>query len=225
MTTGFDIYRIEGCNYIGSSTDLEKRRKSHIKDCFNSNHKNYNLKIYKFIRDNNIEIKLISIFRRRRNVDYLKKTMRLVEQFYIDKYNSINDGLNTINSYTNKKKYRKKYLLKNRESIKLRNKQYFSNPINIEKKKQYRLKNKGRRKEYFKKYHLDNREKRRLHNKLYTRKYTLINRDELNRKKRAKLICNICGANTTYNSKTRHQKTTKKCLKIAREKAAMEVEI
>jgi len=38
--------------YIGHTTDFRKRKNCHKSDCNNEKHKNYNLKVYQFIRDN-----------------------------------------------------------------------------------------------------------------------------------------------------------------------------
>jgi hypothetical protein len=50
------IYKIynDNCDdfYIGSSCEYKKRVNSHKKVCNELNHKNYNVKLYKFIRDN-----------------------------------------------------------------------------------------------------------------------------------------------------------------------------
>jgi hypothetical protein len=191
--TGFDIYRIEGCNYIGSTLDLNDRRANHIRHCFNPNHKSYNIKLYKFIRDNNIEIKLISIFRRNENFSY--RCMLFVEQLYIEKYNSINNGLNMRNAYTNQKKYGKEYRLKNNREEYF--KKFYSNPINLEKK--------------------------RLQAKLHMRGIRSIkkNRDEMNRKNRIIIICDICGNPNSKSSISRHKKRNI-CSETARKNADVE---
>ena len=38
--------------YVGSTTNFKQRKTSHKKSCNNENNKGYNLKVYKFIRDN-----------------------------------------------------------------------------------------------------------------------------------------------------------------------------
>ena len=52
------IYKIV-CNdlnikdvYVGNSTDFTKRKSRHKHSCYNSNCKEYNYKVYQFIRDN-----------------------------------------------------------------------------------------------------------------------------------------------------------------------------
>jgi hypothetical protein len=44
-------FNINDC-YVGSTTEFTKRKCSHKSNCTNANSKKYNLKVYKFIRDN-----------------------------------------------------------------------------------------------------------------------------------------------------------------------------
>ena len=91
------IYRMEDVNYIGSTkTTLKQRASSHRADCFNPNYKEYNYPIYKHIRNNMLGIRVIPI----KELFVGKTACRMVEQYYIDKYDSINNGLNTYRSYT-----------------------------------------------------------------------------------------------------------------------------
>ena len=49
------IYKIESNGtvyYIGSTTDFTRRKSQHKTNCNNTNNKNHNIKIYKFIREN-----------------------------------------------------------------------------------------------------------------------------------------------------------------------------
>jgi len=125
---GFIIYKMEDCNYIGSCNNLHSRYLCHISRCHNEKRKRYNLKVYKYIRKKNIQIKLIPIFEYNKNCsDRIKK---LVEQFYINKYDSITNGLNIINAFGfDKKKYNKKYCKEWREKNKAMLKQKINCPI------------------------------------------------------------------------------------------------
>mgnify|MGYP003109487168 FL=1 len=115
----FTVYRMENCNYIGCTINkLLYRQSEHINKCFDKKSSKYNYKLYKFIRKKNIQIKLIPIFIY--NGSCSKKIMRLVEQFYINKYDSIKNGLNTYDAFKNKnknKEYCKQYRLKNNQKI------------------------------------------------------------------------------------------------------------
>ena len=117
------IYRMEDVNYIGCTKQLLKRRaKAHRCSCFNPNHRQYNIPLYKHIRDNMLGIKLIPI-------KYLfvgNIARKMVEQYYIDKYDSINNGLNDVRAYTTraqrKKQLRKTYQNNKEKQIKIQKK-------------------------------------------------------------------------------------------------------
>jgi len=137
--TGY-IYKLTGaCGkvYIGSTVDFDTRllnHKSKYNDC------NSRL-LLKPIVDEIIDTR-----------EYiLIKSLRLVEQFYLDTINNINNR----RAYTNKKimnEYYKKYRKENKQKIKEFN-------------REYKEKNKERLREKNKKYYEDNREKiRKLQN-------------------------------------------------------------
>ena len=51
------IYKLEMDNeliYIGSTTNMTRRKTEHKSDCFNENKNHYNLKLYKIIREQGI---------------------------------------------------------------------------------------------------------------------------------------------------------------------------
>jgi len=113
------IYRMEGANYIGSTkTTLKERAYMHRAGCFNPNYKGYNYPIYKHIRNNMLGIRLIPI-----KYLFLGKTAcRMVEQIYINKYDSINNGLNDRRAHQTRaqrgeqnRKSDKKYYQKHKE--------------------------------------------------------------------------------------------------------------
>ena len=129
----FYIYKIKGCNYIGSTGNLEKRLERHIVSCWlGIGSVKYNYKVYKYIRNNNIKIELEVI--ETYNVNCSNKLQRLVEQYYIDMYNSINNGLNTLRAYSNLKKMKKVWAKKYNQSEhgKLKNRQWQINYSQIE---------------------------------------------------------------------------------------------
>ena len=74
--------------YIGSTTNFTRRKQAHKQDCNNPNSKNYNLKVYKFIRDNggwtNWSMILIDNVSCENNLELLK-----IEREYIEKNNSL----------------------------------------------------------------------------------------------------------------------------------------
>lgn len=124
------IYHFYGINYVGSTKQkLKRRQNKHYSNCFNVNCRLYNLPIYKHIRTNNLCIKLIPI-----KVLFLtKKSGRMVEQYYIKKYNSIDEGYNNINAVLDKEQYKQNQKISTRKTRLKYNNKY---------KKKYYKKNK-----------------------------------------------------------------------------------
>ena len=97
--TNYTFYRITHkdyplLNYIGSTKNFNKRKQYHKIDCINEKSVHYNLKLYLFIRNNDInfnelEFSIISQFNLKSNQHSFKH-----ERFWIEKYDSINNGLN-----------------------------------------------------------------------------------------------------------------------------------
>ena len=115
---GFYIYKLKDCNYIGCTSNIKERIVRHKLNRNNSNMKNYHLKVYKFLRENNIEVELIII--EYYDKDCSRKIKNLVEQFYINLFDSINNGTNTYNAFQSKRQrreYIRKHQQKNKERI------------------------------------------------------------------------------------------------------------
>jgi len=190
----FYIYKLANCNYIGSTNNLKERFKGHKFECYTCK-RNYHRKVYKYIRENNIKIELIVLAVYKRKCS--KKIQRLVEQFWINKFNSKDNGLNTDNAFTNKKKMQKIY-----------NKQFYKN--NKEREKKRTKDNYKNNKEYYLQYAAN---------------YLQKNREEINKKKRMaykknkhkiniKINCPKCGTLISKRHISEHQKT-KKCKKLS----------
>jgi len=225
----FYVYKIKDVNYIGSTDNIKKRTTNHKTSCYNKNSKDYNILVYQYIREKQIEIKLkiLGVYKRKCN----NKIKRLIEQFYINEYNSINDGLNSRNSFTNIKKYEKKYYQENREKAKL----YYEKNKERKKKyvKKYNEENKECKKKYLKKYLEENKEKIKKQRKKYReenkekikerkKKYREENKEKLqeyykkyseeNKEKlKQKINCPKCNSLITKRILKRHQKS-KKCI-------------
>jgi len=216
----FYIYKIKNINYIGSAVNIKNRTINHKTICWNKNSKNHNLLVYQYIREKQIEIELEILFCYKKECS--NRLQRLVEQYYINKYNSINDGLNTRNAFLNIKKYFKKYYQENKENLK---KYCEKNKENYEKyKKKYCEKNKEYYKKYSKKYREKNKEKiKEIHKKHYqtnkeklkqkAKLYYEENKKTINQKLKQKINCPICKCSITKCNLKRHQKS-KKCLKV-----------
>lgn len=212
----FYIYKMKDIKYIGSTNDIKLRTETHKTSCYNKNSKDYNYLIYQYIREKqmDIELKILGVYKRKCSF----KIRRLVEQYYINEYNSVNNGLNTYNAFFNRKKYLKKYNKQYREENKDKlneynkkynkeyNKQYYEKNKNklIEKQKEYYEENK----EYYKKRYEKNKEKELKRFK----KYYEDNKKKINEKKKQKINCCKCNCLIRKDSLKRHQKS-KKCLK------------
>lgn len=174
---------VELC-YVGSTANFIKRRSSHKNTCNNENNKNYNLKIYKTIREYGgwSNFKMIQIGTRE------QLTLRQAEQIEEEYRIELNANMNGRRCYITeeqkpkrKKEIDKEYRENNKEKIK----EYYENnkENNKEKIKEYRENNKEKMNEYQKNYRENNKEQTREYNK----KYRENNRDkkkELDRKYR-----------------------------------------
>ena len=189
----FYIYKMKDLNYIGSCVDIKKRTKYHKTKCWNKKSDRYNLLVYKFIREKNKNIELEILFCYKDECS--NKIQKLMEQFYINKYDSKNNGLNSYNAFSNNKKYKKKWYEKNKDKTKKRSKEYY------EKNKD---KIRKRNKKYHKTYREKNRDKLRKKNKEYREKNKEFTKRKIN--------CPICKCSIRKDGLKRHQKTDK-CLK------------
>jgi len=188
----FYIYKIVGVNYIGSTNDIKLRCSQHKHCCFKQNSNGYNYLIYQYIREKEIDIKLEILFSYKGNCS--NKIKRLVEQFYINKYDSVNNGLNKCYAFGEDKKKVKQH------------------------NKTYNEKNKDKKKKYIKEWREENKEKYKKRSKEYYHKHkeaTKIKRRDyfINYKKKynkIKINCPICNCLITQNHMARHQRT-KKC--------------
>ena len=124
--------------YVGSTTNIIKRRQKHKYCCNNEKSRDCNMYVYQFIRENggwdNWSLILIENFSCQNKLELEKR-----ERYYIEELKAT---LNKIIPTRSQKEYRKE----NKEQIK-------------EYQKEYRLKNNDKRKEIDEKYFLDNRDK------------------------------------------------------------------
>ena len=203
-------------NYVGHTTNFRNRKHKHKSTCNNENHKNYNLKIYKFIRENgNFDNWSMSPLE-----EYECDTpiqARIREQYWLNEKQA---KLNSIRAYSTPeqrkeagKQYDTQYRIDNKEYIAERDRQY--SIINKEKKKQYRIDNREQiaervkqysiiNKEHIKQYRLDNKE----HKKELNQKYHNENREAIQERNKEVILCE-CGINTTQSHKPRHMRTAR----------------
>jgi len=185
---GFYIYKMKGINYVGSTNNIKKRCWKHKNACWDENKRAYNYPLYQHIRKKNIDIELeiLGVYKRKCS----KRIKLLVEKYYINKYDSINNGLNNVKAFVNRKKYEKKWREENKDKIKKYD-------------KEYREENKDKRKKYAKKYDKEYREK---------------NKEKISQKGKVKIKCPKCNCLIRKDGLKTHQKTKKCktiCLKVS----------
>jgi group I intron endonuclease len=106
--------------YVGSTVDLDKRKREHKSLCYNKNFSSYNLKVYKFIRENdgfdNFEFEILEEVCCQNKQQLLER-----EKFYIE---CLEPTLNSeVPSRTHKQwrednpEYHKKYREEHRKKI------------------------------------------------------------------------------------------------------------
>jgi len=150
--------------YVGSTTNLKKRINSHEKRCYYVKSKDYNYKLYKYIRENEgfymYEFIILECY-----VCNFKYELHDREDDYIQMYdNNLNSKRAYLTREQNKEKQymrHKKYRDENKEKINEKYKKYYDeNKDKIkENKKKYRDENKDKIKENKKKYRDENKEK------------------------------------------------------------------
>jgi len=163
--------------------------------------------VYQYIREKNIDIELEILFCYKGNCS--NRIQRLVEQFYINKYDSVNNGFNIINAFTNQKKYYEK----NKDKILKKNKKYREE--NKDKIKNYHI-------EYSKKYYQENKKKKKNYYeenkdkiKNYHIEYCAKNKEQMSKKRKVKINCCLCGSLISKYQIKRHQRS-KKCKSLSK---------
>jgi hypothetical protein len=227
------IYKITGaCGkvYIGSTVNLTRRIQIH-------NHSN-NRCNSKFL-EKPLKLEII-----RQDEYKLNKTMRLVEQFYIDNIDCVNIQ-RAYYGYTGaklmlekKKKRAKKYYETHKEEKKEDAKKYYE--THKEEKREYVKKYSETHKEEKREYNKNYRETHKEERKGYDKKYRKTHKKELNEKAKKyrethkdeikeydkyyrethkeelnkKIECKYCKALISKKSMSKHLKKTKRCLAI-----------
>jgi hypothetical protein len=211
---------IKDC-YVGSTTNLYKRRIQHKGGCYNEKHKSYNYNVYKFIRDNggwgNWTVVLVEsytecksreeLFRfERYHMEKLEATLnrqvpgRPIKEYRKEYYQ---------NNFEKIKENHKEYYQNNSEKIKENHKEYYQNNSEKIKKyeKEYYQNNSEKKKEYDKEYYQNNSEKK----KEYEKEYRRNNSEKISESRKEKVECEFCHSVVQKNSMYRHHKS-KKCL-------------
>ena len=183
--------------YVGSTINFKKRKYDHKSVCNNNSetNKKYNLKVYKFIRDNggfeNWDIIMLEEYSCEN-----KKQLEKRERYYIELLKS---NLNVELPSRTKEEYKQQ----NKENKKQLDKKYREK--NKDKIKQYRIDNRDKIREQQKQNRLENIEKyREIDKKNY----------EKNREKRLeKVSCDICSCIVNREYLIKHKRSLK-CMKF-----------
>jgi hypothetical protein len=197
------VYKIT-CNcgkiYIGSTRNFKGRLETHRRD---SETKYQDL--YKCIRRCKSNVIMIPV-----NILYGSgMDSKVLEQYYIDKFDSLENGLNSHRAYNSPEYYKeymkehnKEYYQKNKVKITECVKEYrLENKLEIAvKKKEYYQKNKAKKKEYQQKHKVEIAARK----KEYRQKHKM----ELAAKRGTKHECE-CGQEYTHTHKARHYRTAK----------------
>lgn len=158
------VYTIKYNNdiiYIGSTYNIRNRKIDHKSVCYNEDSKQYNFKLYKRIRENNIDFKELKfeivekVENKFSSDNENKKEARKREEHYRKKYIEITGGniTNMIRACRTDEEIK--------EQMKATKKKYYENnkeELNANQKK-YNENNKEDRKAYHKKYYENNRAK------------------------------------------------------------------
>jgi hypothetical protein len=140
---------IKDC-YIGHTTNFIKRKQQHKCGCNNENNKSFNLKVYKFIRENGDWNNWSMIMIEQISCKNFNEACKL-ERKFIEEYNA------TLNIHI-PTRTKKEYYIDNIDKTKEYNKDWNEN--NKERRKEYNEKNKDILKEHDKEYYEKNKDKR-----------------------------------------------------------------
>jgi hypothetical protein len=168
------IYKIV-CNdlnitevYVGHTTAFKERKSKHKQSCKNENNKDYNAKVYQYIRENGgwDNFSMIEIEKYPCN-DFNEARAR--ERYWYESLHPFLNERNPIRNAEEKQTYYKQHYILNQEHYK----QYRENnkEKNQEYKKQYRIDNLEKVKEKAKHYREQNKEQLSIKQKEYNEKH------------------------------------------------------
>jgi len=195
--------------YVGSTTDLIKRRCCHKSACTNKSGKNYNLPVYQFIRDHggwdNWEVVKVQDVDCACREDLLKTERAYMERLGATLNKNVpgrSQGEYYQANKEQKKEYQKDYYEVNKEQLKAYQKDY--QEVHREQLKTYQKDYYEVNKEQLKAYQKVNKEKISEYQKVYRKEH----RVEMAKKANEKVTC-ICGSVVNNSSITRHCKSKK----------------
>lgn len=187
------IYTIRSRNniYVGSTVNFRSRKNDHKKCIYNEKNKNYNIKLYKTIRENNYEW----VMRPYSKYPCNSKLELTIEEERIRQLLKADLNMCACSSgCSTKKEYMKQYCDQNKD-----------------KRKQYRDQHKDHSKKYREEHKDDSKKYREEHkdySKEYMKQYREEHKDELNEQARQKVTCE-CGCVVAKGGIARHHKSKK----------------
>ena len=195
------IYKIV-CNdlnitdvYVGQTTNFTKRKALHKSNCNNINSKNYNLKIYNAIRNNEgwenwsmIEIEKYPC----NDINEASARERYYYELLNAKLNNNCPGRNDKEYYQDNKNKIQEYYQDNKEIIRDHQKEYYEQ-------------NKENIRDHKKEYYEQNKENIRDHRKEYYEN----NKDKINAIQNTPYVCDICNGRYTHAHRAKHFKSLK----------------
>lgn len=214
--------------YVGSTTNFKERERCHKKNCNIENSNGYNLKVYRFMRENggfdNWRMELVEMFPTDNKLKLYKREGEVIRSLgatlnskiagrSVKDYNADNivkriefNKTFWANNKEKGKEEKKNYYQNNKELIKEYGKEYYQN--NKEKckeiKKKYYQTNLEQIQEYKKKYYQNNLE----NIKEQQRKYYENNRENYIDKKKEKVKCD-CGCEIRKDGLIEHRASKK----------------
>ena len=150
--------------YVGSTTDLIRRRQMHKSSCNNPNQKLYNTKLYKTIRDNggwdNWQMIMVEVFPCKNREEAFKREREV--------YELLSPSLNKNRPHVTPEE-KKLYYTQNSERIIECSKQYYADntQVILEQRKKHYADNTEAILEQRKQYYLDNLEKIKIYQAKY----------------------------------------------------------
>jgi hypothetical protein len=205
--------------YVGHTTNINNRKHNHKSNCCNSNLQNYNLFVYKFIRENGgwDNWSMIQIEEYDCNN---KREAEMRERQWIETLNAKLNCNNPISSKEEKDKQKQEWYEENKNIILEKKKEHYEENKEqiLEKVKQYAEKNKEQISEYQKEYQEKNKETISEQKKEYRenhkqesqkahKEWREENKEKLKEQKSKVIDCE-CGKQFTFGNKDRHLKTS-----------------
>ena len=206
--------------YVGHTTNFIKRKANHKSSCNNENGKNYNLKVYSFVRENGGWENWSMIQIEEYNCNSLNEACAR-ERYWMEQLNATLNSCIPGRTEIEIKEQQKEYYVANKIEIKEHQKEYYvANKIEIkEHQKEYYVANKIEIKEQRKEYYVAN--------KIEIKEYYVANKIEIKEQKKEYYVANkiefkeyyVANKNKIKEQQKLYQETNKEHIKLKRHEA------